>query len=245
MSPHSLLRERYSNVLVAPPSVDTSICRVCRRDTNQFTRCYPCHRHQADFGSELANTVMPISIAVKGDQLARELWRYKNSSIDRERRDFTNGLAYVLAAFLQEHESCLARAAGVDGFEVVTSVPSTRSPEPLAGILSGKVGRTSRRFTTLLRRVAPHEGRLRPDAVIVVGNPAGRSVLLVDDTWTTGASLQSAAVALRRAGARAIAGLVVGRHFDPTYERATAYLEKVRSRPFDWGVCGLCRTGLA
>jgi len=67
----------------------------------------------------------------------------------------------------------------------------------------------------------------------------------VDDTWTTGASLPPAAVALRRAGARAIAGLVIGRHLDPTYERATAHLEKVRSRPFDREVCGPCRTGLA
>ncbi|MFD1150521.1 ComF family protein [Saccharothrix hoggarensis] len=241
MRAHSRLQERYSNVLVPPPAVDRSICLVCRRNTDQFVRCYHCNRHRAGFRGEVADVVVPISIAIKGDQLARELWRYKNSDVDKERRDFTNGLALVLAAFLSRHEDCLARAADVERFDVVTSVPSTRVPEPLAGILGRQVGRTRDRFATVLRADAPNNDDLVPGTVQVVGEVAGRSVLLVDDTWTTGASLQSAAVALKRAGAATVAGLVIGRHFDPKHERAAAYLEKVRSRPFDWEVCVLCR----
>ncbi len=41
---------------------------------------------------------------------------------------------------------------------------------------------------------------------------AGARVLLLDDTWTTGASVQSAAMALRGAGAGAVAAVVLGRH---------------------------------
>lgn len=241
MSPYSRLQERYSNVLVTPPAVDSSVCLVCRRDTNQFARCYHCNRHRTGFGAELAEVVVPVSIAIKGDQLARELWRYKNSEVDRERRDFTNGLAFVLAAFLNEHEDCLAHAAGLDRFALVTSVPSKREPEPLAEVLGRQVGRTRDRFATLLRADTPNDDELDPETVTVIGEVAGRSILLVDDTWTTGASLQSAAVALTRAGAATVAGLVIGRHFDPKHERAAAYLEKVRSHPFDWGVCVLCR----
>jgi hypothetical protein len=40
----------------------------------------------------------------------------------------------------------------------------------------------------------------------------GARVLLIDDTWTTGSSAQSAAMALRRAGAHAVVTLVLGRH---------------------------------
>jgi orotate phosphoribosyltransferase len=40
----------------------------------------------------------------------------------------------------------------------------------------------------------------------------GARVLLLDDTWTTGASVQSATMALRRAGATAVAVVVLGRH---------------------------------
>jgi orotate phosphoribosyltransferase len=40
----------------------------------------------------------------------------------------------------------------------------------------------------------------------------GAEVLLLDDTWASGASAQSAAVALKQAGARAVAVVVIGRH---------------------------------
>jgi hypothetical protein len=41
---------------------------------------------------------------------------------------------------------------------------------------------------------------------------AGAAVLLLDDTWASGGSAQSAAVALKLAGARAVAAVVLGRH---------------------------------
>jgi hypothetical protein len=40
----------------------------------------------------------------------------------------------------------------------------------------------------------------------------GATVLLLDDTWVSGASAQSAAVALKLAGAAAVAVVVAGRH---------------------------------
>ncbi len=43
---------------------------------------------------------------------------------------------------------------------------------------------------------------------------AGASVLLIDDTWTTGANAQSAAAALKRAGAGPVGAVVIGRHLN-------------------------------
>ena len=48
---------------------------------------------------------------------------------------------------------------------------------------------------------------------------AGADVLLVDDTWVSGASAQSAAAALKAAGARRVALVVIGRHLDPADPR--------------------------
>ena len=40
----------------------------------------------------------------------------------------------------------------------------------------------------------------------------GAEVLLLDDTWASGASAQSAAAALKQAGAGSVAVVVIGRH---------------------------------
>ena len=44
---------------------------------------------------------------------------------------------------------------------------------------------------------------------------AGRRLVVVDDTWVTGARARSAATALARAGARVAGIVVVGRAVDP------------------------------
>ena len=53
---------------------------------------------------------------------------------------------------------------------------------------------------------------LDPGRFRAPGSVAGQVVLLLDDTWTSGGAAQSAAVALKRAGARSVAVVVAGRH---------------------------------
>jgi orotate phosphoribosyltransferase len=58
---------------------------------------------------------------------------------------------------------------------------------------------------------------------------AGADVLVVDDTWVSGGSAQSAAAALKLAGARRVAIVVLGRHVnpaDPSSARFLAALEQ-------------------
>jgi predicted amidophosphoribosyltransferase len=45
----------------------------------------------------------------------------------------------------------------------------------------------------------------------------GKHVLVLDDVWTTGSEAQSAAFALRCAGAAAASVMVVGRWLNPRY----------------------------
>jgi hypothetical protein len=67
--------------------------------------------------------------------------------------------------------------------------------------------------------------------------PPRARVLLLDDTWTTGSSAQSAAMALRRAGARSVIFVVLGRHVG----RATAVAAGVdpATMPFREGTCAV------
>jgi hypothetical protein len=67
-----------------------------------------------------------------------------------------------------------------------------------------------------LERGHSETGHLAPDphAYAVTGDVERRRVLLVDDTWVTGARIRSAAAALQRAGASVVAMTVVGRIVD-------------------------------
>lgn len=70
----------------------------------------------------------------------------------------------------------------------------------------------------------------------------GLRVLLVDDTFTGGAHLQSAATALVAGGAEVIAALVLGRVIDTSSERypeKRELWERQRRTRFDFGTCCL------
>jgi len=60
-------------------------------------------------------------------------------------------------------------------------------------------------------------------------------VILVDDVYTTGSRLNSAAAALTVAGHQISAGLVLARRINPAYnERAAALWQNASSAPFRW-----------
>ena len=206
------------------------MCTTCRRTTNGFERCLQCNRQLQAFGQELADDLVPISLAFKGTQLAHVLWNYKNSDRDDVRRRFTDELLTVLANFLRQHADCLG------DLDVVTVVPSSQGrTSPLVDVLGRRLGLTRGRFAEMLTTSGDNTRKMRPECYEVTVDVRGKSVLLVDDTWTSGSSLQSAAVALKRAGATRVAGLVIGRHLDEPRPAA--------STRFDWAVCGLCQQG--
>jgi orotate phosphoribosyltransferase len=64
----------------------------------------------------------------------------------------------------------------------------------------------------------------------VGGTVARADVLLIDDTWVSGASAQSAAAALKAGGARRVALVVLGRHVDPADPRSAEFLRTLRSQ---------------
>lgn len=206
------------------------MCATCRRTTEGFERCLQCNRHFQAHGQELADEIVPISLAFKGKQLAHVLWHYKNSGSEAVRRRFTDELLTVLANFLRRHADCLG------AFDVVTIVPSSQGrTSPLVDVLGRRLGLTRGRFADVLTTSGENTRLMRPERYEVTVGVQGASVLLVDDTWTSGASLQSSAVALKRVGATHVVALVIGRHLD---EPGPAL-----PLPFDWTVCGLCQQG--
>ena len=65
----------------------------------------------------------------------------------------------------------------------------------------------------------------------------GHHVLVLDDSWTTGSNAQSAALALRRAGASAVSVLVVGRWLSPRFGRTADFVAARLAGGYDPYTC--------
>jgi predicted amidophosphoribosyltransferase len=214
-----------------PQQVPT--CVVCRGPVRPgFTCCYQCARHDQAGHGLLADAVVPLSYAVRGTGFASDLWQYKSGQAP----DAATSLLALLLLFLRDHADCVWRQAGMaapDRLAVVPSGTGRPGPHPLLTMIrpylrlpqAGLVlrpGTQSRQLSI---------GRFR------ASQAAGASVLLLDDSWVSGASIQSAAVALKLAGATHVAAVVLGRHIDPAgtlaaslangrYEPATCTVHK-------------------
>lgn len=228
----------YANFMISPRT-GADVCTVCFNLTDGYDHCYACAH-----GGQWLDVVAPISYSIAGEQLHHALASYKRLS-GPAARYFALGLAAVLWRHLASHERCIARAAGVDRFQVVTAVPSSdparEQSGPLEQLIAEHVGPVQGRFERLLRRsgatVQPH--RFSPDRYGAIASQSGRSVLLIDDTWTTGANAQSAAAALKAAGAGAVAALVIGRHVNRGWRGNDRHLRTL-PEVFDWERCTLC-----
>lgn len=135
-------------------------------------------------------------------------------------------------------------ASGVERFELVTTVPSgdqaRDAAHPLPRIVGELVGDTRDRYWRLLARsgTAVAARTVDPGKFNPTQDLAGEAVLLIDDTWASGASVQSAAAALKMAGAGPVAVLVIGRHVNPGYGDNAARLRTL-PRGFDWDRCAV------
>jgi hypothetical protein len=221
------------------PRPGAGVCTVCFNFTRGFERCYTCARSEFSLAA-----VLPISYSVGGEQLHHALRGYKRLEGEVARR-LTVGLAAVLWRFLAVHERCVAAAAGVAAFDLVTTVPSgdreRDARHPLRRMVGQLVGSTRQRHMPLLRRSnVPVEPRqVHPHKFEPLHRLEGQSVLLIDDMWTTGASARSAAAALHEAGAGRIAAVVIGRHVNREWGANDDRLQAV-APPFDWSRCAVC-----
>lgn len=239
MATVSELSDPYANFMFGPRQ-GAGVCTFCFNLTRGFERCYSCAR-----GELALAVVVPISYSVGGAQLHHALMGYKRLNGEISRR-LTVELAAVLWRFLALHEHCVAAAAGVPAFELVTTVPSGACERddhhPLRRMVGELVGPTRKRYARLLRRspVPVRAREVNPNKFEPLRCLRGERVLLIDDTWTTGASARSAAVALRDAGAGPVATVVIGRYLNRCWGENDRRLGALVPA-FDWGRCAVCR----
>ncbi|MGH9054017.1 MAG: phosphoribosyltransferase [Acidimicrobiia bacterium] len=156
-------------------------------------------------------------------------------------REMGPALVVAFWRWLQEHHGRVS--AALDGTpEVVAVVPSTRQglPTPLFRVVAALEDlrpllhpavtfRGGYEFSEDRRRA-----ELTPDAFDADDSVlSGRRVLLVEDTWVSGARALSAAIAVRRASPRSLALVSIARMVYP--DAMTPEYEQAADRPVDFG----------
>jgi glutamine phosphoribosylpyrophosphate amidotransferase len=169
-----------------------------------------------------------------------DLYNYKSSAVsDQTRAAARDRLFNVLYLALEGHMSCfgpidsIATVPSSGGRNGVHPVDEMRRMfgEGFAQLDLAYVGPAG--LERAERRVLDPQ-RFRVDA----GQIRGKRVLLLDDAWVSGVHIQSAAGALKLAGAAAVVAVPIGRVISPGYTEAKAYLEDHRPPPpFSPDIC--------
>jgi predicted amidophosphoribosyltransferase len=217
--------------LVPVPSVpQVGVCDLCHSSVDPaYQRCWQCNLATSLDPPE----VLSITMEPRGELIHNHLRGYKDDADAAVRGRKGYRLAALLSVFLANHSGCVGE------WDLVTCVPSpgrvalepvvkmVRVLEPLyASILTERNGGPSR--------------ELSADRFMVTQDIDGRRVLLLDDTFTSGSAIFSAAATIRKAGATVVGPVVIGRFVDERWPPSAALMEWLRPRAWDEERCARC-----
>ena len=221
---------------VAVPSHGPDVCPVCRgyRDETDDV-CDSCAVCRDGLGAVCP--VVPMSLYAKPSAMRERLRNYKDSDDAPERRRLSKEVAALIQRFFVQHGAALADRFG--SWDTVCIVPSTdrQLPHPLVRALTDHDAVSCGPLAPVLRRAQGQIAHRKPncEAFEPITRVDGRSVLLLDDVFTTGARSQSAACALTDAGAVVPAIVVVARRINPGWRpEVEEWWKRQLAIPFSW-----------
>lgn len=221
---------------VTVPTQGPDVCPICRGHRDQTDdlcdSCTVCHQILGSL-----RPVVPISLYAKPSTMRDRLRDYKDSDDASTRRRLSREVAALIERFFIQHNDSLAHRLG--SWDTVCVVPSTdrEPPHPLAQALSNHDAGSLGPLEQLLRRGSGEIAHRKPNGRAFESTTAvaDRRVLLLDDVFTTGARSQSAAFALREAGAEVPAIVVVARRINPDWRPEVAeWWKRQLAIPFLW-----------
>lgn len=184
-----------------------------------------------------ADAVIPLTYAGPGTQQARQdLRQYKDGWSTEIRESAVFRLSFLVWHFSTFHGACCRAVHGWP--DALAFVPSGKAVgraggHPLIGLNYfqplPQVG------ITRLVDAPPRE--IDPATLSVDTDVDGMNVLLYDDTWTSGASSQTAAIALRRAGAAKVVVIVLGRWLNGEWGPTKTLMNNHPPLPWSPDIC--------
>lgn len=225
-----------------PPS-GPGVCRICHGCPNPgFPTCYSCEQARSQV-SHPCDLVVPISLYEVTSQLHHVLLHYKTDRYPHLHDQFGAHVVSLLAHFLATNGECIAQAAGKE-WEIITTVPSSgvrAGQHPLVTAIK-RVQRLKDQYVPLLQKGRAHiSHNIASDNGYRLLEPLdGERILLIDDTFTSGSRVQSAASRLSLGGGDVVAIVPIGRVITPQFSDAAAtYWREQRSTPFTFDSCCL------
>lgn len=229
-------------VPMAPDAPD--VCPLCRSGrTRPDQLCFSCERTstQVPYPCEL---VIPISYYTTPSPLRDRMHDYKEHPDQVVREVQSHHVAAIMVRYLLEHQDVLIARFG--DWDEVVAVPSGRHDDvpalqtAIESNFPDELGPFARPLVRGAGTMAFNQAS--PTGFVAVAGSAGpgRRTLLIDDTYTTGARLQSAHHALVASGYDVVAAVVITRKINPDprfgsdrlWDRQVAVPFEFSSRPW-------------
>ena len=229
-----------ADILVPVPAAGDGVCRVCHGAPGAgFAVCFSCHKAMKQVSRPCPN-ILALSLYRTNSQLWSILRYYKDSPSAEVRARMSLQVSAFLGILLDRHAKCIRIECGRwDGIATVPSTSGRSGPHPVTeavrriGSMKDQVDELLAVGPVMIGHTAGHD-----EGFVVTKPVAGRNILVVDDTYTSGARAQSAASALQLAGAKVPAIVVVGRVINPEFSTENAILwDRQRKIAFDFTRC--------
>ena len=201
-------QKEYLHPATPHPDYSCIVCRGTKRD--DFAQCPKCGR---DFRDAQWPDLLGFGVFARADEQSGTLMhRYKKSAPVRTSGQDKSIVGSLAAAAMHQAYNQLPT------LDVTTTVPSTRGREshPLHDLVLRAADylpepiQVKQLLQTNLETNPPTR-EVNSDLFTVIGNVEAQHILLIDDTWTTGAHMLSAVGALRNAGAAHITAIALAR----------------------------------
>ena len=236
MKPGEVLVDWTPKVRQVPAVTTENTCRDCLGPTGPgYDTCYVCEfmwNVYPDYHGA-CDLIVPATVAVQPSDWYAAVRQYKSGAVNF--RSLGPALAVVLREWLRNHTAeIIAALGGLPDLAIVVPSRHTTPPTPLYRVASWAIQgipalasiETPEDAVRFAGPTAPAKHkRLYADALEADPAVDGQRVLLVEDTWVSGSTALSTAIALRRAGAAGIALVSIARMtyddgMTPPYDRA-------------------------
>jgi hypothetical protein len=213
-------------------------CGVCTTPVSDGDRCLTCERAYQAAG--LGDIVVPLTYGIQGERSAAVLQAYKNDPQRRVRAGCARLVDRLLYLGLMVHEKCVEARVG-QPIDVRLTIPSLKGRPGAHPLFTMALNMNAVNESPLLtaqltecydRDVSERRFALRPSVDLT-----RRHVLLLDDTWTSGANAHSAALTLRGSGAHKVSVMVIGRWLVPRFGRNAEFIRDRLHDPYDPRLC--------